>query len=556
MNNDLQIAKNAKRNDIYDIADCLGIQDSEIIPYGNDKAKISLDIFKRLEKNRNGKLVLVTAINPTPAGEGKTTVSIGLADAFKRLDESCALALREPSLGPVFGIKGGAAGGGYAQAIPMEDINLHFTGDLHAIESANNLLCALIDNHIYHGNQLDINPKKINFRRCMDMNDRQLRNIVCGMGKSVDGVVREDGFDITAASEVMAILCMATDMDDLKSRLNNITIAYNNNSEPVSAGELCAGDSMAVLLKDALKPNLVQTLEHTPVLMHGGPFANIAHGCNSVIATKMSMLLADYTVTEAGFGADLGAEKFLDIKCRNADIWPNAVVLVATVRALKFHGGVSKEELQTENISAIAEGLSNLNKHIDNIKNIYGLPVVVAINKFDTDTTAELDFICDHVRLYGAEVSICDAHALGGEGALDLARKIKSAMVRHDSPSHPYDYAQSIEQKIFEIATKIYGADGIVLSKSAKRKIKLYKEQGYNNLPICIAKTQYSLSDDSKKIGAPKDFILDVKNVKLCSGAGFIVVICGDIMRMPGLPKHPASMDITIDSNGEIEGLF
>ncbi len=556
MNTDLKIAQAVEPKKIDLIAKTLHIGEDDLLPYGKDKAKVSLSVLAENKNKPKGKLILVTAMTPTPAGEGKTTVSIGLADGMRKIGLNTALALREPSLGPVFGIKGGAAGGGHSQVIPMTDINLHFTGDLHAITSANNLLCALIDNHIQHGNELNININNITMRRCMDINDRQLRNIVCGLGKAVDGVPREDGFDITAASEVMAILCMAGSLSDLKQRLNNITIGYNRSGDPVLAGDLNAGGAMAVLLKDALMPNLVQTLEHTPVLMHGGPFANIAHGCNSIIATHMAMCLADYTVTEAGFGADLGAEKFLDIKCRNADIWPNAVVLVATLRALKYHGGVKKENLNQPNSEALEKGFANLDRHIQNLKNIYGLNVVVAINRFVTDSPQEIDLLKQHLESMGAACAVCNSWEEGGAGAVELATTVQAALSSHTLPSHPYDYAQPIHTKISELAQKVYGAERVDFSSIADKKITLLEKQGYGNLPVCIAKTQYSFSDDPQKLGSPQGYAFTVRDVRLNSGAGFIVVLCGDIMRMPGLPKAPAAMQININESGNIEGLF
>lgn len=557
MNNDLKIANSVTAEPIVNIAKKLDIPEDVLIPYGKDIAKIQLSFLKHLEENKQpGKLILVTAINPTPAGEGKTTVSIGLGDALAKQGRKTCLALREPSLGPVFGIKGGATGGGYAQAIPMEDINLHFTGDIYAVTTANNLLCAMIDNHIYQGNELRIDVKNITFKRCMDMNDRALRNIICGLGERTDGIPRQDGFDIAAASEIMAVLCLASDLDDLCQRLGQVTVAYNVDGEPVLAKNLGAAGAMSVILKEAIKPNLVQTLEHTPVLMHGGPFANIAHGCNSVIATKMAMHLADYTVTEAGFGADLGAEKFLDIKCRAADLWPDAVVLVATVRALKYHGGIRRENLAVENVEAVHKGIVNLRRHLLNLKDAYGLPVTVAINRFITDTDAEIAEVKEQVEKMGAKACVCDVWAKGGAGALDLADAVAASIPHHSSPSHPYDYAAPIMQKINDVASRIYGAERVDFSKMAKQKIKMYEEQGYNNLPICIAKTQYSFSDDASKLGAPDHFTMDVRDVTLSSGAGFIVVLCGTIMRMPGLPKKPAAMGIMLDENGETTGLF
>ncbi len=556
MNTDLEIAMSATPLKIDEVAKSIGIKEDELHTYGRYKAKISLDVFDRLAGREPGKLILVTAMTPTPAGEGKTTVSIGLADGMRKLGMNSALALREPSLGPVFGVKGGATGGGHAQAIPMTDINLHFTGDIHAITSANNLLCAMLDNHIHHGNALDINIQGVTLRRCMDMNDRQLRNIVCGLGRQLDGVPREDGFDITAATEVMAILCMATDMGDLKKRLDHITIGYNSNAEPIYAKDIKAGGAMAALLKDALMPNLVQTLEHTPVFMHGGPFANIAHGCNSVTATKMAMSLADYTVTEAGFGADLGAEKFLDIKCRNADIWPNAVVVVATLRALKYHGGIAKEELSQPNTAAVEAGFPNLKRHISNLRKHYGLNVVVAINRFAQDTPEEIALLEKLLEKLDVSYAVCNSWAEGGDGAKELAKAVSGAISSQALPSHPYDYAQPIRAKVRELAWKIYRADTVDFDSTAQKKIDLLEKNGYTNLPVCIAKTQYSFSDDPKKLGAPKDYRFTVRDIKLNSGAGFIIVLCGDIMRMPGLPKMPAATNITVNGSGEIEGLF
>lgn len=557
MNNDLKIANSVTAEPISKIAQKLGIPEDALIPYGKDIAKVQLSYLKTLEATRQpGRLILVTAINPTPAGEGKTTVSIGLADALSRKGQKTCLALREPSLGPVFGIKGGATGGGYAQAIPMEDINLHFTGDIYAVTTANNLLCAMIDNHIYHGNELRIDVKNITFKRCMDMNDRALRNIICGLGERTDGIPRQDGFDISAASEIMAVLCLASGLDDLRRRLDRITVAYNLDGQPIFAKDLGAGGAMSVILKEALKPNLVQTLEHTPVFMHGGPFANIAHGCNSIIATKMANHLADYTVTEAGFGADLGAEKFLDIKCRAADLWPDAVVLVATVRALKYHGGVPKDQLSVENVDAVKKGITNLRRHLNTLKNTYGLPVVVALNHFTTDTQAELDEVLNQLKAMETKAALCDVWANGGEGALGLADAVIDSILNHSSPSHPYDYAEPIIQKITSVATRVYGAERVEFSKKAKQKIAMYEDQGYTNLPVCIAKTQYSFSDDPKKLGAPEGFTMDVRDVTLSSGAGFIVVLCGAIMRMPGLPQKPAAVNITLDENGDTVGLF
>jgi len=556
MNHDLEIAKKSELLPIAQIAETLGLKPEECIPYGTDKAKISLGILDRLEGRPAGKLILVSAITPTPAGEGKTTVSIGLGDALSLLGQKTCVCLREPSLGPVFGIKGGAAGGGYSQVLPMEDINLHFTGDLHAVTSANNLLCAIVDNHIHHGNALQIDPRRITFKRCMDMNDRQLRHIICGLGAPADGMPRQEGFDITAASEVMAVLCLASDLEDLKRRLGEITVGYTFKNEPVYAKDLCAQGAMTALLKDAIRPNLVQTIGHTPVLMHGGPFANIAHGCNSLIATRTAMRLADYTVTEAGFGADLGAEKFLDIKCRTAGIWPDCVVIVATVRALKYHGGVPKDQLHEKNAEAVRKGSVNLQRHIRNIKDVYGLPVVVAINQFETDFPSEIEEITRCAEENGARVSVASVWAQGGKGGTELARAVMDSISSHNPPARPYDYAAPIKHKIHDLVTKVYGGTGAVYEPEALRKIEMYENQGYIDLPICVAKTQYSFSDDPKKLGAPEDFEVTVLDVRLNSGAGFIVVITSKIMTMPGLPARPAASDITVDENGELAGLF
>lgn len=555
MKTDLEIAQNAEEKSIYEVAGKLNIPEYAIIPYGNNKAKIDT---AKLMPNKDGKLILVTAINPTPAGEGKTTVSIGLADALQSMGIKTVLALREPSLGPVFGIKGGAAGGGYSQVIPMEDINLHFTGDLHAITSANNLLCAMVDNHIKQGNSLNLDLKRITVRRCLDMNDRQLRHIISGLGSSADGVVREDGFDITAASEVMAVLCLSDGISDLKRRLNNICIGYDTDGNPVAASEIGAGGAMAALLKDAIKPNLVQTLEHTPVLMHGGPFANIAHGCNSISATKTALSLGDYVVTEAGFGADLGAEKFLDIKCRAANLWPDAVVLVATIRALKFHGGVKKENLNDPDTAALEIGFANLDKHIENLKNVFGVNVVVAINKFPSDSQEEIDVLQKHLAKIGIKHALSTAWGEGGKGALKLAREVKSIIDsgNKNAPQHPYELGDDLKVKIHNLAVKVYGAENVEYTSEADKKIASLKNPEYLNYPICIAKTQYSFSDDAAKLGAPSDYNLNVRDIVVNSGAEFIVVICGDIMRMPGLPKIPAAVNIDIDINGKIEGLF
>lgn len=543
---DIEIAKQIPPKSIVEIANMLNIREEDYEMYGKTKAKVKYNAYGQ----KKGKLILVTAINPTPLGEGKTTMSIGLADGLRKIGKDSILCLREPSLGPVFGIKGGAAGGGYSQVIPMEDINLHFTGDLHAIENANNLLAALIDNHIFQGNELDI--QKVTWRRCMDMNDRQLRKIEDGLGGKFNGVPREDGFDITVASEVMAIFCLAKDLKDLNNRLGNIIIGYNSKEEPIFAKDLNAHGAMTVLLKDAFNPNLVQTLEHTPALIHGGPFANIAHGCNSLVATKLGLSLADYVVTEAGFGADLGAEKFLDIKCQIGDLAPNAVVIVATTKALKYNGGVTKEEVNKPNIDALCDGLVNLNRHIKNIKS-YGLPVVVCINKFGNDTGVELNTIINKVN---CPCVVCDSFARGGEGAKYLAEKVLEVLENDVELIHPYNIEHEIKTKIFDLAHNIYGALDIDYSEAAEEMIKKIEEMGYDKLPICIAKTQYSFSDNPKLLGAPERFIMNVNEVRLSAGAGFIVVICGKIMTMPGLPKVPAANNIKLDENNEIIGLF
>lgn len=554
---DIEIAQETVPVRINEIADRLGIPDDSVENYGRYKAKIDYNILKDKKDTPDGKLILVTAITPTPAGEGKTTTSVGLTDALNRIGKKSVAALREPSLGPVFGIKGGAAGGGYAQVIPMEDINLHFTGDIHAIGAANNLLAAMIDNHIQQGNRLGIDPKNITWKRCVDMNDRQLRHIVDGLGGRLQGVPREDGFDITVASEVMAVLCLASDIDDLKARLARIVIGYTYDGKPVTAADLKAQGAMAALLKDALKPNLVQTLEHNPVFIHGGPFANIAHGCNSVMATKMALKFGDYCVTEAGFAADLGAEKFLDIKCRMNGLKPNAVVMVATVRALKYHGGVAKADLNEENTGAVEKGLPNLLQHLSNIKNVYHLPVVVAINAFPTDTKAELDLVERKCRELGVNVALSEVWAKGGEGGIDLAREVvRLCEEPNDDFSFSYDVKDSIEKKINDIAVRIYHADGVDFSAKAKKDMKQLTENGYDKLPVCIAKTQYSFSDDPKLLGAPKGFRITIRSMKVSAGAGFIVALAGDIMTMPGLPKVPAAENIDVDSTGKISGLF
>ncbi len=557
---DIQIAQECQMAPITEIAAKAGIDDKYLEQYGKYKAKIDYNLLKETDK-QDGKLVLVTAINPTPAGEGKTTTTIGLADGLQKLGKNVMVALREPSLGPVFGVKGGAAGGGYAQVVPMEDINLHFTGDFHAIGAANNLLAAMIDNHIYQGNELNIDPRKITWRRCVDMNDRQLRNMVNGLGGKANGTPREDGYDITVASEIMAVLCLAKDITDLKERLSRIVIGYTYGKvaeqKPVTAGDLQAHGAMAALLKDALKPNLVQTLEKVPAIVHGGPFANIAHGCNSVTATRMAMKLADYTITEAGFGADLGAEKFLDIKCRMAGIKPNAVVIVATVRALKYNGGVAKADLNNENLEALEKGLPNLLKHVSNIKNVYKLPCVVAINAFPTDTKAELELVQAKCKELGVNVALSEVWAKGGEGGKALAEEVlRLVELPNDDFSYSYELEGSIEDKLNQIVQKIYGGKRVVLTAQAQKQAKELEAQGFGNCPICVAKTQYSLTDDQTKLGAPTDFEVTVRNLKISAGAGFIVALTGEIMTMPGLPKAPAAQRIDVDERGVISGLF
>ncbi|MGN0550217.1 MAG: formate--tetrahydrofolate ligase [Acutalibacteraceae bacterium] len=552
---DIEIAQQAKLKPIAKVAEDLGIKEEETEPYGRYKAKLNEKLFKRLENEKDGKLVLVTAINPTPAGEGKTTTTAGLGQAMAKIGKKAVIALREPSLGPVFGIKGGAAGGGYAQVLPMEDINLHFTGDMHAITSANNLLCAMLDNHLQQGNELKIDQRRILIKRCLDMNDRALRNVVVGLGGKINGVPREDGFIITVASEVMAILCLASDIDDLKARLGRILIAYTTDGKPVFAKDIQADGAMAALLKDAIMPNLVQTLEGTPAIMHGGPFANIAHGCNSVRATKLALKLGDYCITEAGFGSDLGAEKFLDIKCRYAGLKPSAIVVVATCRALKYNGGIPKTELKQENLEALKKGIVNLGVHIDNMRS-YGVPVVVAINRFDTDSKAELEFIEEYCISKGADFALSDVFAKGGEGGIELAKKVCEAVDKPSGFSPIYPLEMSIKDKINAIATKIYGAADVSYATAAEKALKDIEALGAQGLPVCIAKTQYSLSDDPTKLGAPKDFTITVRDAKLSNGAGFIVVLTGDIMTMPGLPKAPAAQKIDVDSNGVISGLF
>ena len=553
---DIEIAQQCEMKPITEIAENAGIGEKYIEQYGKYKAKIDLSLLNESERD-NGKLILVTAITPTPAGEGKTTTTIGLADGMKRIGKSVAVALREPSLGPVFGIKGGAAGGGYAQVVPMEDINLHFTGDFHAIGAANNLLAAMLDNHIQQGNTLGIDPRKITWKRCVDMNDRQLRFVVDGLGGKVNGVPREDGFDITVASEIMAVLCLSNSISDLKERLSRIIVGYTYDDKPVTAGELKAAGAMAALLKDAIKPNLVQTLEGTPAFVHGGPFANIAHGCNSVTATKMALKTADYAITEAGFGADLGAEKFLDIKCRAAGLTPSAVVVVATVRALKMHGGLDKKSLDTENLTALENGIPNLLRHVSNIKNVYKLPCVVAVNRFPTDTDNEINFIIEKCKELGVNVVLSTVWADGGKGGEDLAKEVVR-LCEEEKGDFTYSYSLegSIEKKIEAVVKKVYGGKGISILPAAKKQIDKLTELGFSNLPVCIAKTQYSFSDNPALLGAPEDFTVTVKNVKISAGAGFIVVLTGDIMTMPGLPKVPAAERIDIDENGKITGLF
>ncbi len=552
---DIEIAQQVCPTHIRSIAEKLGISEDHLEYYGNYKAKLSEALIQEKASQKDGKLILVTAINPTPAGEGKTTTSVGLGDALSKIGKKTVIALREPSLGPVFGIKGGAAGGGYAQVIPMEDINLHFTGDMHAITSANNLLCAMLDNHIQQGNALQIDVRRILIKRCLDMNDRELRNIVAGLGGKVNGVPREDGFIITVASEVMAILCLSSDIDDLKTRLGNILVAYKFDGTPVYAKDLKANGAMAALLKDAIKPNLVQTLEGTPALMHGGPFANIAHGCNSVRATKLALKLADYCVTEAGFGSDLGAEKFFDIKCRKAGLKPSAVVVVATVRALKYNGGVPKTELGVENLSALKKGIVNLGVHIGNMQK-FGVPVVVAINRFDADTDAELAFVENYCRELGADFALSEVFAKGGNGGIDLAEKVVQATEKNSEFKTLYPDDMPIKEKIFTVAKNIYGADDVIYTAQAQKALNEIEKLDTANLPICVAKTQYSLSDNPALLGKPENFKITVRDVRLSNGAGFVVVYTGDIMTMPGLPKVPAAEKIDVDSNGKITGLF
>ena len=553
---DIEIAQACKKEKITAIAAKAGIDERYLEQYGNDKAKIDLQLLKDLKDKPDGKLILVTAITPTPAGEGKTTTSVGLTDGLRKIGKNAVVALREPSLGPVFGVKGGAAGGGYAQVVPMEDINLHFTGDFHAIGAANNLLAAMLDNHIQQGNSLGIDPKQITWKRAVDMNDRQLRHIVDGLGGRIQGVPREDGFEITVASEIMAVLCLSSDIMDLKARLGRITVGYTYDGRPVTAHDLKAEGAMTALLKDALKPNLVQTLEGTPAFVHGGPFANIAHGCNSVIATRTALKLGDYVVTEAGFAADLGAEKFVDIKCRMAGLTPSAIVVVATVRALKYHGGVPKAELNTENLEALEKGLPNLLQHVSNVKDVWGVPCVVAINAFPADTKAELDLVEKKCKELGVNVALSEVWAKGGEGGVALAEEVVRLC---DQPNHfgfTYDTELSIEEKLELICRRIYHADGVSLEPGAKKQLKQITDLGYGNLPICMAKTQYSFSDNPSLLGAPEGFTVTVRNLKVCSRAGFIVALTGDIMTMPGLPKVPAAEKIDVDENGVISGLF
>ena len=552
---DIEIAQETKMWPIAQVAEAAGVDEKYLEQYGKYKAKVDYNLLKEVQRP-DGKLILVTAINPTPAGEGKTTTTVGLADGMKKLGKNVMVALREPSLGPVFGIKGGAAGGGYAQVVPMEDINLHFTGDFHAIGAANNLLAAMLDNHIYQGNQLGIDPRRITWKRCVDMNDRQLRFVVDGLGGRVNGVPREDGYDITVASEIMAVLCLASDINDLKARLGRIIVGYTYDEQPVTAADLHAQGAMAALLKDALKPNLVQTLEHTPAFVHGGPFANIAHGCNSVTATKIARRLADYTVTEAGFGADLGAEKFLDIKCRMAGLKPDCVVIVATARALKYNGGVPKTETGKENLEALEKGLPNLLKHVSNIANVYHLPCVVAINRFPQDTEAELALIRDKCQALGVNVALSEVWGKGGDGGIELAKEVIRLCDAPNAFTFAYDLDLSIEEKIKAIVTKIYGGKDVAFTANAQKQIRQMNALGFDKLPICMAKTQYSLTDDPTKLGAPEGFTITVRNIKVSAGAGFLVALTGDIMTMPGLPKVPAAERIDVDENGKISGLF
>lgn len=555
MKSDIEIAQECKLRPIGEIAALAGIPDEYIEQYGRYKAKVELDLLAG-PRRRGGKLILVTAITPTPAGEGKTTTAIGLADALRRIGKNAMIAMREPSLGPVFGIKGGAAGGGYAQVVPMEDINLHFTGDIHAIGAANNLLAAMLDNHIYQGNELDIDPASVTWKRCVDMNDRQLRNIIDGLGKRTDGVERSDGFDITVATETMAIFCLASSLADLKARLARIIVGSTRSGAPVTAADLKAVGAMAALLKDAIKPNLVQTLEGTPAFVHGGPFANIAHGCNSVTATRMAVQLADYTVTEAGFGADLGAEKFLDIKCRAAGLRPDAAVIVATVRALKMHGGADRSELGREDLAALEAGMPNLLRHVDNIKNTYGLNCVVALNRFPTDTDAELALVEEKCRELGVNVRLCEVWAKGGEGGEELAREVVRLCELPNDFRFAYEDGDSIEEKLRAVTRKVYGGRDVIFTDEARAQLERLTAMGFSGLPVCIAKTQYSFSDDKTKLGAPVDFDITVRSLRVSAGAGFIVALTGDILTMPGLPKRPAAEGIDVDENGKISGLF
>ena len=556
MKTDIEIAQACEMKHIRDIAALAGVDEEYLEYYGKYKAKIDLKLLSDREGRPDGKLVLVTAINPTPAGEGKTTTTVGLADGMRRLGKNTVVALREPSLGPVFGVKGGAAGGGYAQVVPMEDINLHFTGDFHAIGAANNLLAAMLDNHIQQGNELDIDVKRITWKRCVDMNDRQLRNIVCGLGGRMQGVPREDGFDITVASEIMAVLCLATGLGDLKARLGRMVVGYSRSGAPITAHDLKAEGAMAALLKDAIKPNLVQTLEGTPAFIHGGPFANIAHGCNSVMATRVALKMGDYAITEAGFGADLGAEKFLDIKCRLAGLKPSAVVVVATVRALKHHGGVAKADLNNENLEALEKGLPNLLRHVENITTVYGLPCVVAINRFPTDTEAELKLVEDKCKALGVNVALSEVWAKGGEGGIALAQEVIRLCEEPNHFAFAYELDQPIEAKLADIVKKVYHGDGVVLTPAAKKQAAELTALGFGGLPICMAKTQYSFSDDQNLLGAPEGFTVTVRNIKVSAGAGFLVALTGDIMTMPGLPKVPAAEKVDVDENGKISGLF
>lgn len=556
MKSDIEIAQEAKMLPIKEVAKSLGIEEDDLELYGKYKAKLSEDYLKKIQNNGDGKLILVTAINPTPAGEGKTTTSIGLAQAMAKLDKKAILALREPSLGPCFGIKGGAAGGGYSQVVPMEELNLHFTGDFHAITAANNLLAAMLDNHIHQGNEKRIDTRSVVWKRCVDMNDRALRNVVVGLGEKTDGFVREDHFVITVASEIMAVLCLASDLKDLKKRLARIVIAYDLDGNPVTADDIKAVGAMTALLKDAIKPNLIQTLEHTPALVHGGPFANIAHGCNSVIATKAALKMADYVITEAGFGADLGAEKFFDIKCRAAGLKPDAAVLVATIRALKYNGGVKKEDLSGEDLEALKKGIVNLEKHIENLK-LYGVPVVVTLNAFSSDTDAEVEFVRNFCKERDCDLALSKVWEYGGEGGIELAKKVLDTIENRKSDFKPlYDLDISIDEKINTIARRIYGADGVSYSSKAKKQMEELEKLGFGSFPICIAKTQYSLSDDQTLLGRPEGFDINVREIYVCAGAGFIVAVTGNIMTMPGLSKNPAAYSIDVDENGKITGLF